>query len=85
MPSLTTRVTLSSDPRCSLATAKAFRAATRAAFPACRSVEFLADTPNKFWLLVFGRKHAAEEQQIAGLDSLDISAERRRRLRELDT
>jgi predicted methyltransferase len=28
---------------------------------------------------------AAKEQQIAGLDSLDISAERRRRLRELDT
>jgi hypothetical protein len=28
---------------------------------------------------------AAEEQQIAGLDGLDISAERRRRLRELDT
>jgi hypothetical protein len=28
---------------------------------------------------------AAEEQQIARLDGLDISAERRRRLRELDT
>ena len=31
-------------------------------FPASRAVEFLADTPDEFRLLVFDRQHAAEKQ-----------------------
>jgi hypothetical protein len=44
-------------------------------FPAYRAVQFLAEDA----------QHANVEQQMAGLDGRDISTEKLRRLRELDS
>src|ERR1700722_1968692 len=47
-------------------------------------IQFFTEASDEFRLVSNDRKHATEEEKIAGLYSLDISAKRSRRRREFD-
>ena len=48
----------------------------------CVRIQFFPETADELRLVPDGRKHTAEEEEIAGLYSLDIGAERSGRRRE---
>jgi hypothetical protein len=50
----------------------------------CVRIQFFPETADELRLVPDGRKHTAEEEEIAGLYSLDIGAERSGRRREFD-
>lgn len=47
-------------------------------------IQFRADPADEFCRAAFRREHAAEKQQIAGLNGFRVGTERLRRCRELD-
>jgi hypothetical protein len=75
-PNRTTWLTLSSEPRCFLATAMAFSVAMRAAsHPASVSIS-LPKRPTTFASCPTHWKHPAQKQQFAGLNFGNVCAER---------
>jgi hypothetical protein len=76
-PSRTTRVTRSSDPRCSLAAASAPKAAVRTASRPISASNSFAQPANILRLVIHNREHAAQEEEIARLHRLDVTTKRR--------
>lgn len=81
--SLTTLITLSSEPRWFLAAESTFRAAIRAASRPCSTLYSLPNRPTNFGSCD-GRENAAEIKQVARLDTFNISAEWNGRGRQLN-
>ena len=52
--------------------------------PSSLNIELFAQAANKLRFVVDNRKHAAKEEQVAGLYRLDVRAERRRSCWELN-
>jgi hypothetical protein len=46
--------------------------------PPCLDIEFLSEAPKILRFVIDDRKHSAEENQVAGLQRLNVGAERRR-------
>ena len=66
-PSRTTRLILSSEPRCCLAAARALNASRIGSIASSIHVEFFPKPANILWLVVDNWKHSAQEEQIACL------------------
>ena len=80
-PSRMIRVTLSSDPKCSRATARALSAARYAALRPVSTSSSAPTRPTNFADAAFRGKHPGQKKQIAGLHRFHISPEWFRRCR----
>jgi hypothetical protein len=73
-PRRTTRVTLSSDPKCSLTSASA---------PAVLDAQLISDASQELWGPSFYWQRAAQKEQVPGLYRFHVGAERGRRTRQV--
>jgi hypothetical protein len=82
-PSRTTRVTLSSEPRCSLAAARTFHASA-GGISSSLGIELFPKSAKILRLAVHNWEHSAKEEKVARLHRFDVSAKQRRGGRELN-